>query len=613
MLPSPKSDSIHRLTWRLLLFAFAAITLPLGCGGGGDDDVPTVQMPADDGEPVKGGIIRASMPNWPENIRAYGAGSNHQYNQIFYNLCYESLCGLNYDTLEFEPSLAKSWTVSDDKMKLTFQLDPAARWSDGQSVTAADVIATHKLIMDDTLLAPMTKQSLSKMKAPVATSPHTIEVQCIEKHWRNFIAFSTLIILPAHEIDSITGAEYRKRYNFKYTATTGPYIVHDEDIKENESLTLSRRKDYWAIDHPHNKGLYNFDKITFLVVRDRRLAFDKTRKGELDFHAIYTAKWWVEDLSDDYPPIRKGHLVRQKVFTKEPLGIQGLAFNMRKPPLDDVRVRKALGHLFDRRTMIDKFAYGEYFPLKSYYPNGDSENEENKMVEFDLKAGMDLLAEADWTERGGDGILRKDGNRLSFVLSYNTKGLEKYYTTYKEAAKKAGVEIKLQLMTPETLWKNVNEDRRFEIASMAWGAIVFPEPKANYKSAMADAKGSNNIVGFKNPKADEIIARYDKEFDRIKRIELLRELDGVLFNEHPYALAWSSPNQRLLYWNKFGRPKTGLPKYIDWEAVFSTWWIHPEKERILNEVLDSGDAVAPIPPLELHPWRDESTQKTAAK
>ena len=53
----------------------------------------------------------------------------------------------------------------------------------------------------------------------------------------------------------------------------------------------------------------------------------------------------------------KGHLVRRKVYTKFPKGYQGQAVNMRNPLLVDVKVRKAMAHLYDRKTMLEKFAY----------------------------------------------------------------------------------------------------------------------------------------------------------------------------------------------------------------------------------------------------------------
>ena len=489
-------------------------------------------------------------------------------------------------------------------MTFEFRINPRARWSDGKPVVAEDWVATYRLIADETLIDPMNMLTIvDKMHEPEVISKYLLRVKCKEKSWRNFPAFAGMLVLPAHEIDGMSGKEYLREYNFKYTALTGPYMVKPADIKENESLTLTRRSNYWAEDDPSIQGLFNFDRIRFVVVRDRRLAFEKALKGELDFIAVYTSKWWMEDV-DANPAVEKGWLIKQKVFTKNPQGFQGMAFNMRRPPLDDVNIRQALAHLYDRKTMLEKFAYGQYERLSSYYPGGDAENSENQMIEYAPSKAVDLLAESGWTERGSDGILVKDGERLSFEIMYRTPFFERYLTSYQEDCRNVGVEIKLKLVTPEAHWKNMME-RSFQIAGMSWAAVLFPSPKSNWGSFAADNEGSNNITGFKSDRVDELIEQYDAEFDLQKRFVLLRQLDEEIFKQHPYSLEWYNPSDWLLWWNKFGMPEYGLPKYSDWRAVFSTWWLDPDKAKRLKAAKEGGESIEPRPPAEIRAWDGE--------
>ncbi len=556
--------------------------------------------PIGDPRAVKGGAMLSHILTWPDNLRMYGTKSNTQFNYLVRDLMYESLLGIDPRNLNFMPGLASHWKISEDKMKFTFRINPKAHWSDGKPVVADDVIATYRLINDDTLLDPMSKASIcDKMEEPVAKSKYIVEVKCKGKDWRNFITMSGMILLPAHEIGKLTGKQYLDEYNFKYTAVTGPYTVHSEDVKKDESVTITRRKDYWAKNDPANTGLYNIDKIRFVVIRENRLAFEKALKGELDFYAVYTAKWWVEDLGES-EALKKGHLIRQKVYTKYPKGFQGPVFNMRRPPLDDIRIRKAIAHLYDRKTMIEKFAYNEYTPLKSYFPGSDAENHDNELVEYDPQAAAKLLDEAGWTERGGDGIRIKDGNRLTFKLTYRSQFFEKYLAVLKEACEQAGVEITLELMDPQTAWANM-QDRKFQITSAAWGAILFPNPRTNYHSTLSEEKGSNNIPGYQSEAIDKIIEEYEAEFDYDKRVELLKQLDAELFNTHGYMLDWYSPNERIVYWNKFGMPDTVLLKFHEWDDAFALWWIDPEKDKALKAAKKSGDKLD-IPEEEIKPW-----------
>ena len=477
-------------------------------------------------------------------------------------------------------------------MTFTFRIDPKAHWSDGKPITADDVIATYNLIMDETTSEPMSRDSFSKLEPPVKRSKYIVEFKVREQSWRNLYTVIGLLILPAHEIGDLSGEEYLDKYNFKLTAVSGGYRIDQKDIQTEKSITLTRRSDWWAKDRRQNAGLFNIDRIRFVVVREPRLAFDKACKGELDFMSVSTAKWWVEDLTP-LPAVQNNQLIRRKVYTKFPKGIQGDAINMREPPLDDVRVRKALSHLYDRKTMLEKFAYNEYDRLKSYYPGSDAENLANVMVEYDPEAASGLLDEAGWKERGPDGIRTKDGKRLSITVTYRTAFFEKYLTVWQEAAKRAGLELKLNLLNPETAWNNL-QDRSFQVSSIAWGATIFPSPKTIFHGSLADNKGANNFVGLNNPEIDAIIEEYDTEFDLQTRNELLRQLDALVFAEHPYVLGWYLPCERFVYWNKFGMPDSVLRKYDEWDDVFGLWWVDPEKENALKAAKKSGDKLPPV-------------------
>ena len=573
----------------------------------------TTSSPGPLGDPkaVKGGVISAAIPNWPENLRRFGTGSNTWLNYLIRDLCYESLCSSHPRTLETLPGLASHWKISDDQMTFEFRIDPRAHWSDGKPVVADDWVATYRLINDDTLIEPMGKATLcDKMHEPKVVSKYMLEVQCKERDWRNFLAVSSLTPLPAHEIGEMTGEEFLEKYNFRLTATSGPYILYPQDVKKNESVIITRRTDYWAKDDAANIGINNFDKIRFVVVRDHRLAFDKVCKGELDYQSVNTAAWWVEDIKP-LEAYKNGQLIRREFYTKFPKGFQGQVFNMRKPPLDDVRVRKALTHLYDRATMLKKFAFDQYSPLKSYYPGGDAENINNGMIEFNPNAAVRLLTEAGWTERGPDGVLVKDGMRLSVTVMYRGTTFEKYLTSYQEACRGVGVELVLKLVTPETHWKNMME-RSFQMASMAWGAILYPNPKSTWSSEMADKPGSNNLPGLKSKLADELIEQYDQEFDLTERNRILREMDAEIHSHHPYALEWYLASERVMYWNKFGMPEYGLDRYHEWEDAFQLWWYDEEKAQRLKKTLRTGERMGPIPELQVRYWDDHLNPLTAA-
>ena len=505
-------------------------------------------------------------------------------------------------TLEFIPQLATHWKISEDKMTFTFRLNPEARWNDGKEVTSADVVATYNLLMDERILFPSSQLVYGKLNPPVAKSKYIVEVTAKDRNWRNFMYFgASMRIKPAHEI-SIPGDEYLKKYQNSYTAVTGPYTLEDEDSVLNKSLTLTRRDDWWAKDNPAWTGIYNFDEYHFIVVQDNNLAFEKAKKGELDYFWVNKSQWWVEELvPSKVEPLKRGLIQKQKFFNDSPIGTSGEALNTTRPPLDDVRMRMALAHLYNRELFIDELFFNEYGPQTSYFQGGAYQNPDNVILHYDPFRAVELLEELGWTEFDSDGYRTKDGKRLEFELSYSSKGSERHLTIYQDDCKQAGIKIDLKLLDPATHWQNVRQ-RKYDLSAMAWGALTFPNPETSFHGKLAVVPENNNITAFSDPRVDELCDEYDVEMDVQRRTEIIREIDGIVYAAHPYVLGWYSPNQRVMYWNKFSQPNFGVWRFNDREDMMYSWWIDPAKEAALESAKADASKTLETQPIQHKFW-----------
>ena len=209
------------------------------------------------------------------------------------------------------PSLASHWQISPDKLTYRFRLDPNARFSDGTPVTAEDVVASWSFYTDKTLQDLYFYTQFNKLEKPVAESKYIVRIKAKELGWRNFeIAANSILIFPAHILKTLDGAAYLKDYNFKLLPGTGPYIVNESDIQKGKSITITRRKDYWAEKYRANIGTNNFDRIVITVVRDENLAFEMFKKGDLDYFEFARAKTWVEDTNTD--SFQRGLLLKKE-------------------------------------------------------------------------------------------------------------------------------------------------------------------------------------------------------------------------------------------------------------------------------------------------------------
>jgi microcin C transport system substrate-binding protein len=561
---------------------------------------------------VKGGVLHDSLPDFPGTLRYAGPESNSYLNyKIVDPLVYEVLVGLDPTTLKFIPQLATHWRISKDQMTYWFRIDPNARFSDGTPVTADDVVATWRFAMDKGLQDPSSQLVYGKFDEPVAESKYIVRVHSKVLNWRNFLYFgNSLAIFPAHVLKTIDGASYLKDYNFKLLPGSGPYVLNEADVDKGKSVTLRRRKDYWAEHYRRNVGLNNFDEIHEAVVRDQNLAFEMLKRGDLDFQLINVSRRWVEELNIDQ--VNRGLLLKRKIFNDAPQPFSGLAFNMRRKPWDDVRVREALAYLMNRRQFIQKLFYNEYVPLNSYYPGGLYENPSNPKMEYDPQQAVKLLADAGWGQHDADGRLVKNGQPLTVELLYSDKGVETWLTVYQDDLRQVGITMNLRLVTPETLFKLIMQ-RQFQVVYMGWGSEgPFPNPETLFSSSLADQDNNNNITGFKNARVDELLKQYDVEFDQQKRVDIIREIDGLSAASHHYALLWDGPFQRLAYWNKFGQPQGYLTRIGDYSDLYSLWWIDPQKQAQLDAARRDSSMKLPVGETDVHYWEQRDAAQSSA-
>ena len=557
---------------------------------------------------VKGGLYRDSIPDFPGTLRMAGPESNTFINYAIQGMTYEPLVTLHPTTYKYIPVLATHWQISPDKQTYRFRIDPNARFSDGTPVTSDDVIASWKLMVDKTLESPSSLEAYERFDTPVAESKYIVKVHSKELGWQNFDIFgASLRIFPASVLKTMNGAAYLKDYNFKLLPGTGPYIVKSEDVIKGKSVSLRRRSDYWAAKYRANVGQYNFDEIRYVVVRDDNLVFELFKKGDLDAYNVNRSKIWVQELDTDR--FKQGVLVKKKVFNNYPASLQFMAFNTRRPPWDDVRMRKAIALLYDRQTLIEKLFFKEYFPINSFFPGTIYANPSNPKNEYNPEEALKLLAEAGWKDHDSQGRLTKGGKPLQLDLIYDQKSSETYLTVFQEDLRKVGITLNLVLRSPETRWK-MEMQRQFDFVAAGWGAGgVFPMPAVEYKSKLADPNDTNNISGFKDKRIDEICDEYDKSFDVNKRTALLQELDGILTSQYHYVMDWYPPAQRLAYWNKFGMPVGTLSNIGEYygslgPSITQLWWIDPDKNAKLAKAMTDPSIKMDIPPVEDHYWQE---------
>jgi microcin C transport system substrate-binding protein len=504
-----------------------------------------------------------------------------------FGLVYDTLMEIDYNTLEFQPLIAKSIKVSRDKKEFTVNIDHRAKWADGKQITAEDVIFTFDTIMDPKNQTSVQRMFYSRFERPEFIDKHTVRFVAKTVHYNNQIALVDFTVLPKHLFD---GKDFNKDFTMNLPAGSGPYTL--SEVKEGRYYILTRRKDYWADCLPHHRRTYNFNRIMYKVIRDDGVAFEAFKKGEFDIFTSITGKRWVTETKSDR--FQRNWIVKQKIYNYAPKGIYGLALNMRKPIFKDVRVRQALFHLLDRKTILEKLEYNQYQPLASYWPSLHGSNSPNPVVEYDPNLAKRLLKEAGYNQLDKNGYLMdSNGGRLEFTISYATDLYEKHLTLFSDACKQVGVKVNLERISWATLIKKMDE-YKFDTVMMGWRAALFGEPEQLWHSKHASEIGGSNLPGYQNPEVDKLIDSMPPIFDVNKRNTIVKKIDSLIYNDTPYILFWWSNYSPIFYKNIFGMPKTVFPKYSS-GSIIKYWWFDPVKVKKYQDAVQKNRPLSPVP------------------
>lgn len=530
---------------------------------------------------VPGGRIVVSAGSVPKSLNVLL--DNNVFSSRVFGLMYESLLGMNDDTGEYAPGLARNWTVSDDGRVFTFTIDPAARWSDGRRITAEDVKWSFEAIMKPEHMTGSHKVALASFTQtpPEVLAPDRIRFTSSEVHWRNLGAAGGFPVMPAHVFRD---RDFNK-LNFDFPVVSGPYQLGRN--RENISLDMQRRRDWWANDRPSNWHLYNFDTIKFVFFSDNENAWEAFRKGLFDYYPVYTARIWVQETHGER--FDRNWIVRRAIQNKNPVGFQGFAMNLRRPPYDDVRVRSALAYLLDRKTLNETMMYGQYFLHRSYFEDLYDEANPCGNVFFDYNPdrARQLLAEAGWVPDPATGMLVKNGRPLVVRFLTNSGGTDKFLARYKSDLGKVGIGLETE-RKDWAAWARDMDAYNFEMTWAAWSAGLHKDPEGMWSSAQASASGGNNITGFGDPRVDELIERQKTEFSLSVRNGICREIDGIIAAAVPYILLWNTDATKLLWWNKFGVPETVLSKYGSYDDALVYWWYDADADEALRDAQVRG-------------------------
>ena len=243
-----------------------------------------------------------------------------------------------------------------------FRIDPAAHFSDGAPVTAADVVFSWQLLRDHG--RPNHRAYYSKVVKAQALDERTVRFDLGAGNDRELpLILGLMPVLPQHAIDVATFEDT----TLAKPIGSGPYVVADVDL--GKSITLKRDPNYWGRALPINRGLWNFAEMRFDYYRDANAFFEAFKTGLYDVRGEQDPSRWQTGY--DIPAVRDGRIVKEAFVSGQPKLASNFVFNTRRAVFADIRVRQAIALLFDAEWVNRNFFFGLYRRSASFFDGSE--------------------------------------------------------------------------------------------------------------------------------------------------------------------------------------------------------------------------------------------------
>ncbi|AUY08569.1 ABC transporter substrate-binding protein [Aeromonas sp. ASNIH2] len=547
----PSLPGIMRVTAMLLPFCWSpfgwSATLPADLKWENNDTDPVYADP----EAKRGGTFRDFMSSFPLTLRKYGPDSNGGF-AAYVRETNLPLLSTHPVTRNPIPMLANQWAFGADNKTLYFRINPKARWSDGQPVTADDWVFTLKMMRSKEINDPWYNNYYSTQISEVTKfDDHTLAITSgTEKSREDLLEALPFTPEPSHAI-KLT-ANWVKEYNWKVLPVTGPYQIGE--LKKGKSVTFDRVKDWWGNDERYFQHRFNPDRIEIKVLRDQNIAWQHFLRGELDTFPLVMPNWWHD--KSKTAEFEKGYIERLWFYNQTPQPPMGLYLNTADPLLSNLDVRLGIQHALALDKMIATLLRGDYQRLNTYGSGqGDFTNTDLKARPFDPALAREFFAKAGFTKTGPDGILRNDkGQPLSLSITYTTAEHAQRLTLLREEAKKAGLNLELNLMDASAGFKSMLE-KKHQSAWMAWSGGRYPAYWEHFHKVNANKPQTNNIMNIDDDRISALVEQYDKAFDFSKKADLSRQIQQRLYELASFVPAYQVPYTRAGAWRWIRLPK----------------------------------------------------------
>lgn len=525
---------------------------------------------------VPGGKLLTAVISETKNMNSLI--NNEAFVSSLWSYVNDSLTERNYEHPEiFEPKLAESWEISEDKLVYTIRIRKGVLWHDFKDPVSGKEWKDVELTSEDFKFYLDVVKNPDVDCAPIRTYLQDLEkIEIIDRYtfrifWKKKYFLSESITLgleplPKHFYHSGEGEFDGKQFNDDHERNRvmigcGPYKF--DRWEKGQKIVLKKWEKYYGKNFEATPAL---DELSFEVIKHPITQLQALLAGKID-RMSFTPDIWVNNTNIPEFDEKNGKL---RKYTYPSMSYGYIGYNMRLPIFSDKRVRTALTHLVNREKILREVYYGLGRICSGPFFMDTVYNDKNiKPLEFSPEKARKLLAEAGWSDTDRDGILDKDGKKFEFtILAVADHPIQsKMLPMIKEDMAAAGIVMKISPVEWSVYVQRL-ENQNFEVCVLGWALGFENDPYQLWFSEEADKLSSSNHCGFKNKKADELILKIRECFDLEERAKLCHQFHAIIHDEQPYTFLisqYSLVGMNAKYKNVRIFP-SGIPTSIIWDG-----------------------------------------------
>ncbi|MEM6384424.1 MAG: extracellular solute-binding protein [Pseudomonadota bacterium] len=468
--------------------------------------------------------------------------------------------------------LAEEIILPEDRTFVSFRINPAATFSDGEPVTADDVIFSMELMREHG--RPSQRRAYGQITEVVREDERTVTFRLGDGSNRELpLLLGLMPILPSHAMT----VEQFTETSLEPPIGSGPYKL--ARIDAGRLAVFERREDYWGADLPVNIGQHNVDEWSIEYFRDATALFEAFTTGRLQLYSEGDPTNWLNNY--DFPAAERGEVVQSELTDERPKAPSGYVFNTRRPLFADIRVRQALNLMFDFEWINETIFASQYARTEGYFhgselssigiPASDDElailgadvdavlpdvldgtwrapvSDGSGRDRTNIRAALGLLRDAGWTLDGRQ-LTNASGEPFAFEFLTSSASAERVALAYAQTLELAGISMTVRVIDGAQF-----EERRrvfdFDMIPYTWFQSLSPgnEQYNRFGPSTAEQEGSFNMAGITEPGVTAAIDAIVSAVERDDLVTAARALDRLLISGSYIVPHYHAPAQWIAH------------------------------------------------------------------